>query len=83
MTKDHIYFVIQGMVITLLASMLGAKPAWSQVSVLTWHNDNAAPVKIWPKPFLPPRMSTRRISARNVLTRSTGRSMPSHSTCPA
>ena len=41
MTKDHIYFVIQGLVITLLASMLGAKPAWSQVSVLTWHNDNA------------------------------------------
>src|SRR5215472_12026928 len=41
MTKDHIYFVIQGLVITLLASMLGAKPARSQVSVLTWHNDNA------------------------------------------
>src|SRR5215467_15897085 len=41
MTKDHIYFVIQGLVISLLASMLGAKSARSQVSVLTWHNDNA------------------------------------------
>jgi hypothetical protein len=38
--KYHVRLLIQGMVITLLAFLTSLKPAWSQFSVLTWHNDN-------------------------------------------
>ncbi len=41
MAKYHVQHLIKGMIITWLAFLSGLKPAWSQVSVLTWHNDNS------------------------------------------